>query len=182
VTLEIRSTAALEGVVLAVQGAFGLVGRDLHLGDQHLPTLDEGIRAFTSFDLSEIPADATITAASLQLLQSKVAGTPFTSLGPVLVDQVVYGNVLDVGAYSRSFPSNQGLGPLTVDATLGPRALDVSTVVQEAVAVGRTQLQFRLYCPFETDFDDEGDQVHFKSSASAQSEDERPTLVVTYTR
>lgn len=180
VTVTLRSEADLTGHVKAdgtVQKGFGL---DISVGDQRSLFGAMGIRGFVSFDLSGIPADAKVSSATFTLVQDNVVFTPYQSLGSVFVDQVSYGNLLDGGAYSRSFPVNQGLGPISTDATLAPKSLVVTAVVQLCLDQSRGQAQFRLRCPVETDSDDEQDVAQFRSTQALVPADS-PALVVTYT-
>lgn len=179
VTVSLPGEMNLEGSVWSTNG--GPFGGDLVVGDQtdQLGPA-QGIRAFVSFDVTGIPVGATVQHATLTIVQRNVASLPYLTLGTVLVDEVVYGGVLDSGAYDRSFPSNQGLGPISTDAVLGAKSLDVTAAVQEDLTASRAHAQFRLRFDVETDSDSESDQAQFWSTGSATTPSDGPVLVVTY--
>jgi hypothetical protein len=93
---------------------------------------------------------------------------------------VVYGSVLDAGAYDRSFPAFQGFATLSSDATLGPKTIVVTAQVQANLDEARPQSQYRLRFPMEENGDMESDQAQFWSAETALVPGDRPTLVVTY--
>jgi hypothetical protein len=138
---------------------------------------EQGLRGFLSFDLGAIPVGADVTAAVLRVTQTSIGDDPY-SLGPLLVDQVVYGGVLDLGAYDRSFPANQGFAVLSTDATLGPKMTDVTVAVKADIAAQRARSQFRLRFASETNMNGEGDQAIFLPDPSMP--EQRPVLIVTY--
>lgn len=179
VTVTILSTAALEGQIHST--GVTQVGPNYYLAhgdyaDANGPV--SGVRAFTSFDLGVIPAGATVTQATLTVFQKGAIGSAFTTLGSHLVDHVVYGTVLEAGAYSRSGLAD-AIATFPPDATVGPKTVDVTAAV--AVDVGsRPQCQFRLRFAIESDNDGESDGVTWYSSGQATVPDERPRLVVTY--
>jgi hypothetical protein len=179
VTVTIEATESLDGLVQS-DGFFAVVGEFIavgDVGDSGEPGV--GVRGFVSFDITGVPSTAIVLSAVLTLDQFAVSGDVYGSLGPVLVDQVAYGNVLEAGAYSRSFPINQGMGPLSSDATPGPKSLDITAAVQFDHSTGSAQTQYRLYCPFETDMDGDNDLALFLSANTADP-DKHPRLVVTY--
>jgi hypothetical protein len=138
---------------------------------------EEGMRAYLSFD-HQIPAGAQVISATLRVYQSYIGNGPYPTLGDLVVDQAVYGNVLDAGAYGRTFPSNQGLGPLSTDATLETKSADVTDAVALDVATARTQSQFRLRFTVESNSDGGVDYVLFTNAGNPSPS--QPTLVVTY--
>jgi hypothetical protein len=140
------------------------------------PTPEQGIRGFLSFDLSSIPSGAPVVSATLRVQQNQVSGDPYTALGPLLLDQVVYGTVLDAGAYDRSFPTNQAFAMLATDTTLGPKETDVTVAVQDDLAAPRTRSQFRLRFAIDTNGDGLGTAARFDGPLSANP----PLLIVTY--
>jgi len=137
VTVTILSTDALDGIV-GSGGDFSLTGDVVQAGDS---TTNLGYRGFVSFELSAIPPGATVLTATLRLVQKQVSGDPYGSMGAVLVDQTVYGNVLESGAYGRSFPVNQAFATLSTDATLEAKTVDATAPVQADRASLRTQSQ-----------------------------------------
>ncbi len=113
------------------------------IGDKDGTLPNVGWRQLYSFDISSLPATATILSASLRLYQCSVAGLPYARLGNVLVDQVNYGNALSAGAYDgMTVVSN--IGTLSTDSALGYRSLNVATRVQNDLMAARTASQYRL--------------------------------------
>ncbi len=179
VTVTLTSTPALDGLVFA-SGTVTL-GSNVTAGD-YANALGPagGLRGFVSFDLTGIPSGVTVTLATLTLVQRLTNAAPYASLGTVLVDQVVYGPVLEAGAYARSFPTSQGFATLSSDATLGPKSIVVTAQVQLNIDSLHPQSQFRLRFPLEEDGDGDSDQAAFWSAETATVPAERPTLVITY--
>ena len=176
VTVTILSTDELDGIV-GSGGDFSLTGDVVQAGDS---TTNLGYRGFVSFELGVIPAGATVLTATLRLVQKKVTGDPYGSMGPVLLDQVVYGNVLESGAFARSFPQNQAFATLSTNATLEAKTVDATAPVQGDRASLRTQSQYRLRFAVESDLDTAFDLANFYSGNPVNPVDLRPTLTVTY--
>ncbi len=181
VTLTIFGTPEHTG---AVSNTGTVSFLSLYAGDTGDPlamfSLGQSVRVFASFDISAIPPGAVVTSATLTLSARLVDATPFATLGAILVDQVVYGNVLEAGAYARSFPVNQGFTTLASDPALGPKSATVTVAVQDDLASPRTQSQFRLRFAVEDDLDADGDAMIFWTTAAAPLPSDSPTLVVTY--
>lgn len=182
VTFTLPSTGSLGGTV-GSNGSVMLMNSTpvpvILVGEQNPAAGGQfGRRGFVSFDLGAIPAGATLLSATLTLFQAGVEAAPFASLGSILVDQVVYGNLLEAGAYARSFPSSQGFGSLSTDAALGLKSLVVTAQVQADRAALRTQSQFRLRFPIENNLDALTDLVQFWGTGISATAD--PSLVVTY--
>lgn len=176
VTVTIVSTDALDGIVGSA-GDFSLTGDVVQAGDS---VTNLGYRGFVSFDLAGIPDGATVLSATLRLVQEKVSGDPYGSMGPVLVDQVVFGSVLESGAYGRSFPINQGFATLSTDAVLEAKSVDATAPVQADLASLRTRSQFRLRFAVESDLDAAFDLANFYSGNPVNSPAIVPTLTITY--
>jgi hypothetical protein len=180
VTVTILSTAALDGHVHSTGNAQVGVNYYVAYGDYaDAQGPVSGVRGFVSFDITTIPAGATVQEATLTLFQKSTVGSPFADLGSNVVDHVVYGLVLEAGAYSRS-----GLGDAIAtfppDLTPGPKTVVVTSAVATDVGA-RPQCQFRLRFTTESDNDGQSDSIAYYSSGQATSEDQRPRLVVTYT-
>ena len=171
VTVTLLSSPALEGYV--IKGNAMPIG-GIYFGDV-VNGGERGLRAFVSFDLA-LPANATVTKATLRFRQFQAVGAPHTKLGPTLVDQVVYGAVLEVGAYDRSFPSNQGLPLTPSNAALDTKTSDVTEIVRNCVQGGSTRAQFRLRFTLETNAGGDSDFAQFVQAGRS----DEPTLVVTY--
>lgn len=179
VTVVLTSTGALEGHVFV--GGTVTLSSNIGVGDYANGAGPQGgLRGFASFDISGIPAGATVTAATLTFVQRLVNSDPYATLGTVVIDQVVYGTVLDAGAYDRSFPSNHAFATLSTDSTLGAKSVDARIPVQADVAAQRGQSQFRLRFQTEDDLDLDSDQAVFWSAESATVATDLPTLTITY--
>lgn len=180
VTVTLFSVAAEDGSVNS-DGGFNDTAGPLFVGDQfNVGTASQqGVRGFLSFDISSIPKGATVLEATLTAFQFEVAGTPYSTLGSLLVDHVVYGSQLDPGAYSRS-ALEDAIGTFSTDPSVGTRSLVVTAAVQEDVGGPRTRTQYRLRFATENDGDATADQSHVHSAETATTIGERPTLVVTY--
>ncbi len=178
VTVTLTSTPGLDGIVFA--GGAVTYASNIAVGD-YANALGPagGLRGFVSFDLTSIPPGATVLSATMTLVQRLINSDPYTTLGTVLVDPVVYGGVLEAGAYARTFPT-EGFGTLSPDAALGPKSLIVTPLVQDDVTALRGQSQYRLRYPIEEDGDGDSDQAVFWSAETATAPSDRPTLVVTY--
>ncbi len=137
------------------------------------------VRAFVSFQLAPIPPNATVLSATLTLHQYYVGGAPYSKLGPLVVDHVIYGTVLEAGAYTRS-PLASDIGVLSTDPGLGPRSVDVTTRVQEDLLSGHPQSQYRVRFAVEDSGDAVADFVDYYGPSPYTPPYARPALVVTY--
>lgn len=179
VTIALPSTASLDGYVYSL-GHVVDTGDAIVVGDWPNAMGWQGLRGFVSFDLTGIPAGSQVTSARLALTQFAMDGTPFTTLGVVIVDQVVYGDQLSAGAYDLSHPSFQAFTVLSSDYLAGPKTTSVTDAVQAAVDAGDPRAQFRLRFAVADDFDMSVDVALFHSAESAPTAAEVPTLLVTY--
>lgn len=105
-------------------------------------TGNPSIRGFATFDLAALPAARlALTRADLTLTISVVYGTPFTSLGPLLLESVRFDSV-DLPAFDA--PPRGPTLTLATDASVDDTpSLDVLSAVQADAAEG-TRSQFRL--------------------------------------
>lgn len=177
VTVTLVSSPTLDGTIGA--NGFLAVGGDVAPADVESPENTTGLRGFVSFDLATIPPGADIQAATLSLFQGSVVNDPYGTLGSLFVDKVVYGNVLEAGAYSRSGPAVPSV-PFLSDATLGTKSVDVTQQLASDMTAQRAQAQFRLRFTIELNSNGDSDQAIFRSAATAQTADQAPKLVVTY--
>ncbi|MDJ0974680.1 MAG: hypothetical protein QNJ98_09500 [Planctomycetota bacterium] len=138
----------------AVTGMCGWVGSagDVHRGirpDVGDDFLNRSRRGFYRFDISAIPAGATIVQATLRTELVAAHGTPFTDLGSLWINHVECGPSLDASDFDRTpitpalaFVTSTGLGPLNVPVTAG---------VQADVRIGWPHCDFRLEFSRRTD-------------------------------
>lgn len=126
------------------------------VGDQ---TTNTQVKCFLSFDISSIPAGANITSASLLLTDNTITlGNPFQTLGYLRVHNVDYGNSLTLSDFNGPRIS-------TVWAGTSPpnEAIDVRLQLQNAVATGKNNLQFRIEFTAPTDNDNKVDRLTFNN-------------------
>ncbi len=123
--------------------------------------------AFLSFDISGIPAGATIGEAKLDLSAHDIVGNPFGDLGVFHVRDVQYGTTLEWGDAGVTGTDLWPLGAPPV----GLR--DVTAAVQGRLDEGRTRFQLKLIFTLGTDSDGVADVIRFNSAGVA--------LTVTYT-
>lgn len=138
-------------------------------------------RQFFSFDLSNIPTDVSVNAATLRLYQmAPTVGAPFSVLGSVLADHVDYGAALD--ASDGDFDNLLGLiGTLSTNDSPGYRTLNVAAQVKSDLAGGLGHSQYRLrFSPVEINNNSSSDYVQYTDAEdSCCSVNWPPQLAVT---
>lgn len=126
---------------------------------------DDTVRAFYSYDISNIPIDATIESATLSFSPSvTINGDPFADLDCLQIDAVEFDLPLDSQDY---LPTSFYLDCVT---TL-PTTYKVAVDVQAAVDFELDAVQFSLSFTIDSDNDGQADQLLLSSP---------PTLTVTY--
>jgi hypothetical protein len=142
--------------------------------------------AFVSFDVSDVPASAAISSATLRLYQNdQISGESYSDLGPVLVDNVRYSALSVPDAH----PGNEFIYALTTgyDIGAGPlvsnyeantwqelNVIDSATYELNVYQYGK--LQFRIYHGGNNN-DDESDTDGW---AMGEDADHHPELVIIY--
>jgi hypothetical protein len=149
-------------------------------GDIDFVTAGRGARQFFSFDLSLLPAGATILDAQLQLDQVVVFGSPYATHGVVALDHLDYGATLDAADFNAAALATVGV--LSADATIGIKMLDVTASVQADVAAARAYSQFRAYFTLQDSDNDNADDyaLFLDSEHSNFATGEIPRLVIQY--
>ena len=134
-----------------------------------------------SFDISGIPAGATIDNVELRFYQSKVTGDPYGKLVGLVLEQVSYGSSLDDRAYNAAARGSLSVSPLSSAGQwymlADPRLV---SWVQSDVATGQGQFQVRLRFSVETDSDGLEDWISIQPGGSALGSSKAPVLVITY--
>ena len=136
-TMTITSTATLDGW-RASNGGFNTTWY-LQIGRN--ATLTE--RSFVSFDISSIPSGKTIDEVTLRLYQEEVVGTPYASLGSLIVDHLDYGDSLGSEDLNASAISSN-IGTLTSNASIEWKDLIVTNALKADISSGRSRSQYRL--------------------------------------
>lgn len=170
-TMTITSTAGLDGWRASNGGGnttwYVQIGRNA--------TLTE--RGFVSFDISAIPAGKTIDQATLRLYQGGVEGTPYTSLGSLIVDHLDYGDSLGNEDLNASAISSN-IGTLTSNATIEWKDLLVTNALKADITAGRSRSQYRLR--FTTEATGTDAWARFESADNYMGTGNLPQLVVKY--
>lgn len=149
------------------------------VGDLDNPTPGLAVRMFVSFDLSELPAGAVVTGATLRVFTLNVVGQPYTDLGPLNVDHVDYGASLDVTDYAGN-TLQPAVGTIAAQHVSQYRNLDVATQVQTDLSAGRLRSQFRLRFPVDSNRDGGQDVVLIEDGERSRGTNNRPLLEVLY--
>ncbi|MFO1434006.1 MAG: DNRLRE domain-containing protein [Candidatus Competibacteraceae bacterium] len=140
-------------------------------------------KSILSFDTSTLPANATITAATLRLQRGTLSGTsPFTTHGSLLADIKTGGfngnNALETADF-QALPTVTGVATLSNAA--GNGAWSEGTLNASGLAAlnrtGRTQ--FRLYFTLDDDNDGTADYLGYYAGEYATAAS-RPQLLVNY--
>ena len=102
-------------------------------------------RGILTFDLSSIPANATIVSAELQTLQGAATGTPYAQVVRIIVDHingVVPG--VDFADFNSPPLSVIAAPPLSEDPVEEVKTLDVTAQVTDDMAQNRGESKYRL--------------------------------------
>lgn len=183
VTVTLQSQAPLDGFRANNGGGNNSV--DIRVGNGAMfgsPPQELVIRGFMSFDLSGIPAGATIQSIELRFYQAQVNGNPYGKLGNLTLKHVDYGSSLNQAAYNT---------PILHSATLAPHTspgdwytITSNTIadwIEQDLAAGRSRIQMRLQFATETDSDGSTDTVSFESGDNYFGTGNVPNLTMNYT-
>jgi len=116
---------------------------DVGLGDTSQSIDQFEHKGLVTFDLSSLPANATITSATLRVYQHDVVGDVYTPPMAELVAESVLAS--DVWA-TNDVPAEPEVTPFTLstEPTIGALSVDVTVAVRRDRALCRTTSQFRL--------------------------------------
>lgn len=146
-----------------------VVPRIIYVGDDEV---NRPLQGFISFDISGIPAGATISKVVVDFSDyDNIYGNPFGSLGCLRAYLHDYG-ILDGGDYFTGTPG----GSLISFCSVGDMAAQSNTSIRDALQakVGGSRFQMRLqFTDIITDGDGNSDLVTWTPSHS-------PKLIVTY--
>lgn len=135
------STPALDGFVSST----GLVSSSSQLvvGDREASFPSHGgYRSFLSFDISTLPAGATIQSAVLRVYLVGAVGSPIAELGPLVVSHINYGTSLEASDFSPTVYAFN-IATLATTTTAGWREVDVSSAVTADLGAN-ARSQFRI--------------------------------------
>lgn len=177
-TVVLDSEAALDGYW--VNQGEGSTSEQILVGNGQ--TLEEGgelvARGFLSFDVSSIPAGATIESVRLEFYQQTTQGLPYASLGNLVLDHVDYGSSLGADAYNTLALHSAVLSQMILpDAWYILADPTITLWVEENLAAGRTRFQLRLRFGQETDDDREPDLVVIEPGEAPAGHPPRLTIV-----
>jgi hypothetical protein len=181
-TVFLAAESAFEGT-LGQGGVPAEQAAGLTVGDREGSALPGPLKAFLSFSLNSIPANAIITHAEVRLHMIAVTGTPFTSLGNLLLDHVNYGPQFPPAAayVGPTHTILANVATLATDPALGFKTASVTFSVTSDRSAGRTRSQFRVRFE-DADSDGNGDptNVLFQDAEQAGGAGSVPLLTVTY--
>ena len=136
-------------------------------------------QGFLTFDLAAIPAGAQILEATLEIRQFNVSGTPYASMGSLLVDHVDVGGTLDASDWGATALDGNFATASQTDA-LGVLLVDVRDPIQADVFAGRTKSSFRLGFTALSDGDNAQDTAHIQDSEDSEGSGVLPAVTVRY--
>ncbi|MEZ6006693.1 MAG: DNRLRE domain-containing protein [Planctomycetota bacterium] len=132
-----------------------------------------------SFDISGLPAGATIQSAILRLFQSATSNNPQGALAIARLDHVNYGNLFPSTATSFSILTANIDTISDLNTANVAKLLDVTTAVQADVNASRPRSQFQLRPGIGTNNDAFADFMVFTDGETADPSI-RPMLIITY--
>lgn len=133
-------------------------------------------RAFLSFDISSVPANAVIEEVVLDMGTYAISGNPVYSvagwgnMGALEVYQYQYGPTGDMGRLAYEYPASAIGSFKLIDISGYPLRLNVTldnagnNVVEQLIASGQTRCQFRLQFFTSTNWDSKADMVCMDSA------------------
>lgn len=138
-------------------------------------------RGFVSFDLKEIPKNAKIESAVLRLYQFNVSGSPYSSVGNLLVDHLDFGATLENEDYLLpSLTSN--LAVLSQSNNFEWKEAIVTEAIKDDLENFRPRSQYRIHFSIESIGGTQagGDFAYFESGENYSGSQNVPELVVTF--
>jgi hypothetical protein len=173
------SQAGLDGYVIGGQDSYN--GLDIRTGNFGTASGEAVYRGFLSFDLSDIPATATIASVELRFFQAQVVGDPYGKLSKLYLVHVDYGASLDLGDFDIGGLDSAWLTPHTGSGQWYTITSEtVAHWIEQDLAAGRTRLQLRLQFSPETDDGSSADYVRIESGENALGTGNVPQLSFTY--
>lgn len=153
-----------------------MVDTTVFAGDRDAAVPGLNTRGFYTFDLSTIPAGKSIRSAKLKAIQSAVKGSPYTDLGNLVVDHLIYGTSLDSADYN--LPSlSTAFAVLSDSSNLGSHLANVFQQVRADLQAGRTISQFRIRF---SDKDGDNDGLEDNIMLNDIDDDPPPIIILTF--
>jgi len=120
------------------------------------------VQGFASFDISGIPADASITSVEVDFSSYSIGGTPFADLGCLRVYQQEYGELEETDFFTGT-PTDPVLRYCSEAAIMAHDSPSMRDALQDSIGNNRFQLRFQFN---ETETDNNGDQdyVHWDNN------------------
>ena len=179
IVVNIPSTFARDGS--GRSNGYVSTSAGMFVGDLDSIANGQSGRAYVGFDLAGagVPPTATIQGATLSLQQAGGEGSPYTTLGNLLVDHVNLGAAIDVSDFAGNTILD-GFGVLSTDTVIEVKSIEVGARVQADLAAGRTFSDFRLRFASSSDVDGANDYVQFNDSEDYAPLGPKPVLKVVY--
>lgn len=181
--MTIESDAAFDGYLVGNPSDLSLTsaqtGGEIRVGDAN-SAWQPHYRGVVRFHLDQIPANAQILSAKLEMVQMGRENDPYGKLGPeLMVDHLrIPSNTLVPEAF-MDFDHNWGMGVLARDEAPRVKELDVTASLQADLTDGLSTLDLRLRFPTGDNGDYTADYVEFASSDTTSGY-EVPKLVIEY--
>lgn len=152
------------------------------VGDTASATVGNGVVGLVAFDLSRVPANATITSAVLRIYQTEVRGNPYTDLGDVVIHGADIGPNIDSGDYGGGPGLTFSLGTISSNATIEWKTLDLTVWIAPAFQGGERRFDYQLLINGNAaNLDNQIDAMVFEDADNSQGTGNRPQLVLTWT-
>jgi hypothetical protein len=179
-SVTLTGQAALDGYVIDGQSSYNT--QDIRVGNYSTASGERAYRGFMSFDLSGLPAGATIQSIQLRFYQVDIKGDPYGKLSSFRLKHVDYGPSLEVADYDTPILASADLPNRTSpDEWYEVSGTTIRDWIQDDLNNHRPRAQFRLQFSPETDDGVTADYVSFESGNNSFGTGNVPQLIITYT-
>ena len=140
-----------------------------------------GLRGFMSFDLSTIPAGASILNAELRFYQARIEGDPFGHPGSFVLDHVDFGSELDPFDYGAFSLASLELAPQNSPGVwyqIG--ATPLSSWIEADLQAQRTRFQARLRFSNNINPGSQEDYIDVEAGDNTLGTGNLPQLIITF--
>jgi hypothetical protein len=132
-------------------------GAGISIGDY---STNVPVQGFASFDISDIPSDATITSVEVDFSNYTIGGTPFDDLGCLRLYPQGYGE-LDSDDFFTASPTGAVLKYCSEAAITPHDSNGMREAIQNAVGHNRFQVRFQ-FNELDTDHENDQDYIHWE--------------------